>query len=56
MKKALRILRNLILFFFITTTVMVVVYRFMPVYITPLMVIRSAQQIFKGNSPEWHHT
>lgn len=36
MKKALRILRNLILFFFITTTVMVVVYRFMPVYITPL--------------------
>ena len=56
MKKALRILRNLILFFFIATTVMVVVYRFMPVYITPLMVIRSAQQIFKGNSPEWHHT
>ncbi len=35
---------------------MVVVYRFMPVYVTPLMVIRSIQQVFEGNSPRWHHT
>ena len=27
----------------------------MPVYVTPLMVIRSVQQIFKGESPAWHH-
>ena len=34
---------------------MVVVYRFVPVYVTPLMVIRSVQQVFKGESPAWHH-
>lgn len=54
--KPLRIIRNLILFFFISTITAVVVYRFLPVYITPLMVIRSIQQTFKGESPVWHHT
>ncbi len=54
--KPLRILRNLILFFFISTILAVVVYRFVPVYITPLMVIRSVQQIFKGENAGWHHT
>lgn len=54
--KPLRIIRNLILFFFISTIMAVVVYRFLPVYITPLMVIRSVQQTFKGESPVWHHT
>ena len=53
--KPLRFLRNMILFFFISTILTVVVYRFVPVYITPLMVIRSVQQIFKGESPAWHH-
>lgn len=28
----------------------------MPVYITPLMVIRSVQQIFSGDKPTWKHT
>ena len=56
LSKPLRILRNILLFFFISTILMVVVYRFMPVYITPLMVIRSTQQVFKGESPAWHHT
>lgn len=56
LSKPLRILRNIILFFFISTILMVVIYRFMPVYITPLMVIRSTQQVFKGESPLWHHT
>lgn len=56
LRKPLRILRNVILFFFISTIVAVVVYRFMPVYVTPLMVIRSVQQIFEGESPRWHHT
>ena len=53
--KPLRIIRNLLFFFFISTAVTVVVYSFMPVYVTPLMVIRSVQQIFKGESPAWHH-
>ena len=43
--KPLRFLRNMILFFFISTILTVVVYRFVPVYITPLMVIRSVQQV-----------
>ena len=54
--KPLRFLRNIILFFFISTILAVVAYRFVPVYITPLMVIRSVQQVFKGESPCWHHT
>ena len=55
LSKPLRIIRNLLLFFFISTTVTVVVYSFMPVYVTPLMIIRSVQQVFKGESPAWHH-
>ena len=55
-KKVLRIVRNLILFFFISTILAVVLYRFIPVYTTPLMVIRSTQQLFKGEKPVWHHT
>lgn len=55
MKKVLRILRNLILFFFISTILTVVIYRFIPVYLL-LMVIRSTQQIFKGEKPVWHHS
>lgn len=54
--KTVRILRNLILFFFISTIAMVLVYRFVPVYVTPLMVIRSVQQVFKGENPIWHHS
>lgn len=27
-----------------------------PIYITLLMVIRSVQQLFKRESPAWHHT
>ena len=56
LKKTLLIFRNIILFFFISTITAVVVYRFVPVYITPLMAIRSAQQVFRGESPVWHHT
>lgn len=55
LSKPLRIIRNLLLFFFISTTVTVVVYSFMPVYVTPLMIIRSVQQVFKGEKPRRHH-
>ncbi|WP_101542492.1 monofunctional biosynthetic peptidoglycan transglycosylase [Bacteroides cutis] len=56
LSKPLRITRNIILFFFISTFTVAVIYRFVPVYITPLMVIRSVQQIFTGENPKWHHT
>lgn len=55
LKRTLRIVRNVILLFFITTIGMIVVYRFVPVYVTPLMVIRSVQNVLKGEPAAWHH-
>lgn len=55
-KKILRYTRNLLIFFFASTILAVLVYRFMPVYITPLMVIRTVQQITSGDKPTWKHT
>ena len=55
-KKLLRYTRNLLIFFFTSTLLAVIIYRFMPVYVTPLMVIRSVQQVFSGDNPTWKHT
>ena len=55
-KKILRYTRNLLIFFFASTLLAVIIYRFMPVYVTPLMVIRSVQQVFSGDKPTWKHT
>lgn len=55
LRKPLRYLRNLILFFFISTIATVIIYRFLPVYVTPLMVIRSTQQLFSGKKPICRH-
>ena len=55
LKKALRILRNIILFFFISTISAVILYRFIPVYLTPLMVIRCVEQITDGKKPTLKH-
>lgn len=54
--KILRIARNLVLFFFVSTLLVVVLYRFVPVYVTPLMVIRSMQQLASGEKPTCKHT
>ena len=50
-KKLKRILAKLFFWFFIISTGSVLLYRFVPVYFTPLMFIRSAEQLFKGESP-----
>lgn len=42
--------------FFASTILVVVAYKVMPVVVTPLMVIRSVQNISQGKSPFWHHT
>ncbi len=55
-KTFLRYIRNLIFFFFFSTITMTVVYRFVPVYITPLMVIRPIEQMINGEKIIWHHT
>jgi monofunctional biosynthetic peptidoglycan transglycosylase len=54
-KKLLIALRNVLIFFFASTILAVVVYRFVPVYITPLMVIRSVQNMTSGETPLWKH-
>lgn len=54
--KIFRIIRNLLLFFFLSTLIAVIIYRFVPVYITPLMVIRSVQQMVSGDKPTCKHT
>lgn len=54
-KKILRIIRNLIIFFFLSTIFVVVAYRYIPVYATPLMPIRCVQQIFDAQKPIWKH-
>ncbi len=43
-------IRNIILFFFVLSLFFVVLYRFVPVYYTPLMFIRAYEQI-KSNQP-----
>jgi len=51
-----RIIKWFIILFFSTSILAVLVLRFVPVYFTPLMVIRSAQQISKGEKIVLHHT
>jgi len=46
-----RFIRNLIVLFFIISIVWVVLGLFLPVFITPLMVIRSVEQIAQGEFP-----
>ena len=55
-KKILRYIRNLLVFFFVSTILAVVAYRLIPVYVTPLMVIRSIEQLFAKDKPTWKHT
>ena len=50
-----KVIRWVLALFFSSTIMMVVAYRFIPVYITPLMVIRSIEQIKDGKSITWHH-
>jgi len=54
-RKFWKFLRALVVIFFASTILAVIVYRFVPVYITPLMVIRSAQQVVKGDKLTWKH-
>ena len=55
MGKIKKILRWMVVLFFSSTILSVIVYRFLPVYITPLMVIRCIQQAGRGESITLHH-
>lgn len=55
MKRFRRYLRNFVLFFFGSTLLAVILLRFIPVYYTPLMFIRCAQQMWNGDDIKLEH-
>ncbi len=55
MRLVFKIIRWTVGLFFVSTIFAVVIYRYLPVYATPLMFIRTAQQITSGEMPKWHH-
>ena len=48
-------LRWLVIFFFASSIGMVLIYRFLPVYVTPLMLIRCGQQVGRGEQLRLRH-
>jgi len=52
--KIFRILKRAILAFFILSILTVVLYRFLPVTLTPLMIIRLGEQAINGESLKLH--
>ncbi|HIZ27047.1 monofunctional biosynthetic peptidoglycan transglycosylase [Barnesiella sp. An55] len=55
MRKVWHWTKRIVLFFFLSTMIVVLLYRFIPVYVTPLMLIRSVEQLASGQKVEWHH-
>jgi monofunctional biosynthetic peptidoglycan transglycosylase len=55
-KRALRFMRKVLMWFFIISVLCVVVTRFVPVWTTPLMYIRSFESITHGKMPHWEKT
>jgi len=51
-KRFLRFIRNLFILFFIISILWVILARFLPVYFTPLMVIRSVEYLTEGEFPK----
>ena len=45
-----------VIFFFTSSILAVVLYRFIPVYITPPMVIQAIDNLLEGKSMGWQHT
>ncbi|MBQ2533842.1 MAG: monofunctional biosynthetic peptidoglycan transglycosylase [Prevotella sp.] len=54
-RKITRFLRWTITLLFVSSILAVVAYRFLPVYVTPLMFIRCYQQVKSGEHLSWHH-
>lgn len=55
MRMALRVVKWCVAFFFVSTVAAVLIYRWVPVKVTPLMVIRSFQSLSRGESPAYAH-
>jgi len=52
MKKVFKIIRNFVLVIVVTSILAVIVFRFVPVYFTPLMIIRSVEAVKEGKVPK----
>ena len=50
--KILKFIKNLILIFLVVSVVWVILARFIPIYVTPLMAIRSVESIVRGEMPK----
>ena len=55
-RRLLRFIKNIIILFFLLSILSVIVLRFVPVYLTPLMGIRLFEQIRDNKSPKLNHT
>lgn len=55
LKKIQKWLRWLVIFFFASSIGIVLIYRFLPVYVTPLMIIRCGQQVGRGEQLRLRH-
>ncbi len=55
LRRALRVVKWCVVFFFVSSVLAVLVYRWAPVKVTPLMVIRSVQSLSRGESPAYAH-
>lgn len=51
-----KVLKWGLIFFFTSSILAVIVYRFVPVYVTPPMVIQAVGNLFEGKPMVWHHT
>ena len=50
-----RWVRNILIFFFVSTIIMVVALKYVPVYLTPLMLSRCVEQVMNGDFPTLKH-
>lgn len=55
MKRLFRFLGKAVLWFFISSIFLVLIFKWVPVYITPLMIIRSVEQKQEGKPMKWKH-
>ena len=55
LKRIQKIMRWIVLLFFGSTILAVLVYKWVPVYVTPLMLIRCAQQVWRGGQIRLRH-
>ncbi|MBR3451393.1 MAG: monofunctional biosynthetic peptidoglycan transglycosylase [Muribaculaceae bacterium] len=55
MKTVSRWIRNILIFFFTSTILAVVILKYIPVYVTPLMLIRCVEAVIDGETPAISH-